>query len=1085
MCVKIFYINTDAFESVDLAFRYDGYTSNRAHIQLKFKGNAPKELADERFAPEFEVVAVTHGLDSMKPSPEFYRDNECEVSISMSLKNDENASYEENHGYEVTSYRAASITLQINNLSGKGKFYSFYDFVINDRRVIPGMCSIDRGGSKYVLEIKDEDLTNITEITSLSFTMSDGSKEKIIRFDIIGGDLKGNTPLVKSPLAETVNENVAWKLLYLENTVRKEIQGLLCIRNDSQNSISYQNIQIFMEGIHTGGEDRYGRYDPKVEGILMPGMERIIKFSYSNSADLDNGDIHIGGGMFSLTYYSPYHGCVLQSYNIQRINYIRIVADGETEHGSFRDIVDLKLADPLVLEKGNDNSKHILQNERYLLQGEVSIGISYLLLGDKEIALTLSIQNNSDLSHSISLKNAYAGEKELQYSTMTKKVYYLPPHTKNLVTKTLKSSDYKEDQKNILEEIHLSFEYDGVMYKDACIWPDIPMLLGSAQWITSEHLYVKPASLSIENSEHEFSENENSVISAKPVINEEELFFSFDFVIVNKEDGSFMKPEVSGTYIEDLGDEQVYEPALKIVNETDEDYSPKVSAIINGELCIWDDFTVPKGYTWWSYWMGDTDGIGIYECSFFANGIEVCTGTLEIMERGDLISYSVGETVFFGSYEQDNIVANGPEPIEWIVLEVEDGKALLVSRYALDCKPYHREDTPVTWETCSLRTWLNKNFLREAFSGEEQGLIASYECYADDNPDYGTDPGNDTQDKVFLLSIPEVEYYFETDEDRRCYGTVYCYAQGAHEYGEGTCWWWLRTPGEDQDSAATVKGEGKIDVVGGAVNVSNIYEQASYGAVRPALVVDFDSANRTESEEEKNRCPECKKENVSGVDFCIFCGTQITETTPVSEQSSNFSVPCLEGDIVIFGNYEQDNDLTNGKEPIEWIVLETKSDRALLISRYALDGQRYNSQDVDVTWEKSTIRAWLNTRFIRDAFSEEEQKRIIYSTVSADKNPDYLSVNVGDETIDKLFLLSFQEADKYFSSDEMRICVGSPYCFSRGAYQEWKTEYCWWWLRTQGETGNSAAYVHAKGSISSEGLNDSVEAVRPAMWILY
>lgn len=109
-------------------------------------------------------------------------------------------------------------------------------------------------------------------------------------------------------------------------------------------------------------------------------------------------------------------------------------------------------------------------------------------------------------------------------------------------------------------------------------------------------------------------------------------------------------------------------------------------------------------------------------------------------ETASLNHAQVGETVFFGAYEQDNQQDNGTEPIEWLVLDIQDGKALLISQYALDCKPYHTIDRTVTWETCTLRNWLNTSFYNEAFLTAEQAKIATVTVSADENPSYATAP---------------------------------------------------------------------------------------------------------------------------------------------------------------------------------------------------------------------------------------------------------------------------------------------------------------------------------------------------------
>ncbi len=197
-----------------------------------------------------------------------------------------------------------------------------------------------------------------------------------------------------------------------------------------------------------------------------------------------------------------------------------------------------------------------------------------------------------------------------------------------------------------------------------------------------------------------------------------------------------------------------------------------------------------------------------------------------------LSNASVGSTVFFGSYEQDNNTANGKEDIEWIVLSKEGNKVLVISKYALDCQNYNSTHTDVTWETCSLRKWLNGTFLSAAFSSAEQNSIISSTVTADKNPKYSTLPGKNTTDKVFLLSITEANKYFSSDNARQCQGTAYCYAQGAYKGSNGNRWWWLRSPGLDSSRAADVDYVGSVSHLGYGVDCGR-------GAVRPALWINL------------------------------------------------------------------------------------------------------------------------------------------------------------------------------------------------------------------------------------------------------
>ena len=193
----------------------------------------------------------------------------------------------------------------------------------------------------------------------------------------------------------------------------------------------------------------------------------------------------------------------------------------------------------------------------------------------------------------------------------------------------------------------------------------------------------------------------------------------------------------------------------------------------------------------------------------------------------------VGDYVFFGAYEQDNNTSNGMEDIEWLVLEVKDGKALLISKYALDCQQYNTSYTGVTWETCTLRKWLNNDFINSAFTADEKAIIPTVMVSADKNSAYSTDPGNATQDQVFLLSIVETNKYFSSNDARECKPTEYAIANGAFVNSDnGNCWWWLRSPGRYQDYAADVRKDGDVHEYGDRVYYDN-------GAVRPALWIDL------------------------------------------------------------------------------------------------------------------------------------------------------------------------------------------------------------------------------------------------------
>ena len=197
---------------------------------------------------------------------------------------------------------------------------------------------------------------------------------------------------------------------------------------------------------------------------------------------------------------------------------------------------------------------------------------------------------------------------------------------------------------------------------------------------------------------------------------------------------------------------------------------------------------------------------------------------------------SAGDIITFGEYEQDGDPDNGTEAIEWQVLAVEEGRALVISKYGLDTKKYHYRynNFSVTWETSSLRKWLNGEFYDNAFSEEEKGQIREESLINPDNAAYGTTGGNDTTDRIFLLSIEEAEQYFADDEARQCEPTTYAENNGAlvSDKYAGSTWWWLRSPGDAENYAAAVYASGNVHIAGRSVNDSRV-------TARPAFWLDL------------------------------------------------------------------------------------------------------------------------------------------------------------------------------------------------------------------------------------------------------
>lgn len=211
---------------------------------------------------------------------------------------------------------------------------------------------------------------------------------------------------------------------------------------------------------------------------------------------------------------------------------------------------------------------------------------------------------------------------------------------------------------------------------------------------------------------------------------------------------------------------------------------------------------------------------------------------------------------------------------------------------------------------------------------------------------------------------------------------------------------------------------------------------------------------------------------------CIPAAKQ-TVSPPVSKKFEGLKA----GDLFTFGSYEQDNDVENGAEPIEWQVLAVENGQALVISRYALDAKPYNESFINVTWSRSTLRSWLNGEFYNNAFDNAE-KSSIAEVKNSNPSNSCSRARGGFSTKDRIFLLNFDEANKYFTSDDVRQCEATPYAKAYGAYIG-ENENSWWWLRSPGRTGSAAAIVLYGGYVSNLGyaVNDPYNVVRPAFWL--
>ena len=428
--------------------------------------------------------------------------------------------------------------------------------------------------------------------------------------------------------------------------------------------------------------------------------------------------------------------------------------------------------------------------------------------------------------------------------------------------------------------------------------------------------------------------------------------------------------------------------------------------------------------------------------------------------------YTVGSEVYFGRYEHDDDLSNGPDPLPWQVIAVEDNRALLLTRDVISFEGnsgYHYininmrlQNEPgdgssginwagrTNWENSELRYSLNTDFLDEAFLPEEQKAILTTLVKAEPHPlsDAGV-VGNDTQDKIFILSYSEVERYLpeptmrlsqliQTDRSRL----------GDSIPDTPTAAWHLRVP----QLAALFRGTAYRYVHTCGISkdgelVRDIWGDGGDVGYRLACWVDLDAAKG--------------------------------HMQPVPEENLDRYADYTVGTSIMLGSYRQGNASIDGVEPIEWIIVKREGTRAMVLSKYALDAMKYSRFDT-ATWESSEIRRWLNDEFLKTAFTQEEEAVIAQRYVDLGKGKR--------NTQDKVFLMCRQDVEAVWPELEGRAAQATPYALSKEMpYTNEKGE-CRWWLcfpnnRKKGDT------VRYDGKFSSDPVKTYTLGVRPAMWI--
>lgn len=411
------------------------------------------------------------------------------------------------------------------------------------------------------------------------------------------------------------------------------------------------------------------------------------------------------------------------------------------------------------------------------------------------------------------------------------------------------------------------------------------------------------------------------------------------------------------------------------------------------------------------------------------------------------VEMNTRDTVYFGRYWQEDTNGDGVadqndemQPIRWRIISRDGDDAFVIADKILDCQPYNDIDTDVTWENCTLRSWLNEDFYNMAFTPEEQNAIIEQSLINENNPDYGTEGGNDTKDKVYSPCIkdmnnPNYGFYVYDWGDQEGIGKVTSYAvkQGVYtDSYEGGSYWWLRSPGDRTWRASYVS-------YGGCMFMDCEVGNKRVG-VRPALHINLS-----------------------------FPFVQQGEKIETSLKSTIW-------DTVELGSYKG--------TPIVWRVIQVKGNEVFLLADRSLEEKKYNEDSASVTWENCTLREWLNEEFYQKSFDREEKEGIVKKSYLNKDHPWY-GTDGGNDALDYVTILSMEDMvrKEYGFPTEYECSDWGRTAWTIDAETSGYDNSSWYWLRTPGYTGGYAVIMHTDGFVGGIGnyVNYYGGGVRPAM----
>lgn len=625
ICDSFPWIGTTALSDFSMAFRYEDFTSERATVSFAQPVQSGKSGGVYLSPSEFAANTVRHGRpDFIRILPAMAETEYGNVTLSIGIENTTSLVYDgiipENPEY-LTKVR---LNFSVTERNDRVTSYSFDRFFLNGSRMITEPISRNGWSDNWYLTVGqsyDEPylLTNLGELSEISCVMTvkdrDGAITEIpLGWKIEECDLTGLCPVFRQPIAASDINGISYELLSVME--REGYSGqwyfVLHIRNHSDKPFRFSRVSI--DGNQTlvlRNSENLSYFDTTLE----PGKECYTEIRLFDIS-LDNYYLY---NMASV-------GCPLQDEDGHYLHEIKVFTGlmeetatlGFTAPNSFSGRID-----PIIAAA--------MDNQRQLLDDEIEVGLVYAMPGDRELVLVLSLHNKTDDLQRLDLRPS----DEYTHVLGAYGHYELKPHTTRLETLKLSIRDGYSPKMPI--GIAFSNE-NGTDYGTAVLWSEIPLMTdGSLRPLPGNNYVSIPAGEHAEDGEVN-SPQEDRQITFTPVL-----------VIRNTETDEW-REVVGEANPSELNSLEVFEPALKICNLSDQPVSFGMHAIINGSRFSWPSFTVEAGEYYVAYTIGAEAVEGKYDSEFYVNGILEYSGALYVEEpreqSGNVFTFQNGSLEF-------------------------------------------------------------------------------------------------------------------------------------------------------------------------------------------------------------------------------------------------------------------------------------------------------------------------------------------------------------------------------------------------------------------------------------------------------